>query len=338
VAITSFGLGGGSILSVAPDGSINVGPESAGASPGPACFALGGDQLTPTDVWLLLGYLEPGEFLGGRRRLDPAAAGAAAARLAQALGCAVPEALLRGRAAIHAQLAAQLNSWAARHPQLRDGMPDDRWLFSYGGGGGLLCTAAAESLGIRRVVVFPHSSVFSAFGAALLPLAHSYETVVPAEAAPAAVAAALARLGDNARRDFRTEGVTDLERVQASVGIDEREVRQTNLAALLRDPAGAADAGADGTARRCRLRVSAAHNPSVAMLTGGDSRSPLPEREVTTDSGKVTLGTVSGLGVPDSAPAVGPVFLQAPDTTIFVPGGWSVTFSRQGYGILLKKG
>lgn len=338
VAITSFGLGGGSILSVRPDGAIRVGPESAGASPGPVCYGLGGDQLTPTDVWLLLGYLEPGEFLGGRRRLDPAAAGAAAARFAQALGTEVPQALLRGRDAIHGELGAQLRDWARRHPQLADCAPEDRWLFSYGGGGGLLCTAAAESLGIRRVIVFPHGSVFSAFGGALLPLAHSYETVVAPGAAPEALADALARQADNARRDLRSEGVRDLPNVQASVQVDAGDERQTDLAALLRDPAAAID-GASSTAsrRHCRLRVSVPHIPSVEMLTGGESEPSRPAREVIISGGTATVPTVSGLGIPGAGAAAGPAFLQAPDTTIFVPGGWSITFSREGYGILAQE-
>ena len=179
VALASFGLGGGSIISVDEDGAIQVGPDSAGASPGPACYGLGGRELTPTDVWLLLGYLAPGEFLGGRRTLDPEPARAAAMELADRLGAASTEqALLQARAAIHGELSVQLARWATRHPELTASETTDRWLFSYGGGGGLLCVEAAEILEIPRVVVFPHSSVFSAFGAGLLPVAHSYEGVV----------------------------------------------------------------------------------------------------------------------------------------------------------------
>ena len=69
VTLSSFGIGGGSIISVDESGEIRVGPESAGASPGPVCFGLGGQSLTPTDVWLLLGYLQPG---GVPRRTPPA--------------------------------------------------------------------------------------------------------------------------------------------------------------------------------------------------------------------------------------------------------------------------
>ena len=101
VSLWSFGLGGGSI--VAGD---RVGPESAGSAPGPACFGLGGSALTPTDVWVLLGYLEPGRFLGGRRLLDRAKAQAA-------LGDRDPLAALD---AIHATLQRELEAWARRHP------------------------------------------------------------------------------------------------------------------------------------------------------------------------------------------------------------------------------
>ena len=95
--------------------------------------------------------------------------------------------------------------------------PEERWLFSYGGGGGLLAADAADALDIPRVVVFPHSSVFSAFGGGLLPIAHAYEAVVPVGSEAGAVGEAVARLADNARRDLRAEGITALERVEATV-------------------------------------------------------------------------------------------------------------------------
>jgi N-methylhydantoinase A/oxoprolinase/acetone carboxylase beta subunit len=340
VTISSFGLGGGSVISADAGGDIAVGPESAGASPGPACYGLGGHELTPTDVWLLLGYLEPGEFLGGRRRLDPEAAGAAAERLAQALGVDIQRALLRARDAIHDELGRRLREWGRRHPALSASAPDDRWLFSYGGGGGLLCAAAAEILDLRRVVVFPHSSVFSAFGAGLLPLAHTYQSVVPAHADGEQVAEAVSRLADNARRDLRAEGVTDLAGVQAAVRVAEGEEVRGTLGSLLDDPRAAAGAaGAASTPRRCRVRVSVAHDPSVAMITaavpGGAGRSAA--REVRTAEGSLSVPTVGGLGTPDAQRTGGPAFLQAPDTTIFVPAGWSIEFSPQGYGILARE-
>ncbi len=338
VSLASFGLGGGSIISVDAAGAIRVGPRSAGASPGPACFGLGGRELTPTDVWLLLGYLEPGEFLGGRRRLNPEPAAAAAAELAQRLRAAGAEAaLLQARAAIHAELSLQLVRWAARHPGLTASAPSERWLFSYGGGGGLLCVQAAEALEIPRVVVFPHSSVFSAFGAGLLPVAHSYESVVAAPAGADAVGDAIARLADNARRDLRAEGVTDLERVGAKLQIGAGEPRQTSLAELLsRARASLGLAGAAGEPIRCRLAVTVAHDPVVEMIVADASAVGARTREVHTNDGPVSIPIVAGLGVAGGEGVAGPAFLEAPDTTILVPAGWSATFTRQGYGILVR--
>ncbi len=338
VALASFGLGGGSIISVDEDGAIQVGPDSAGASPGPACYGLGGRELTPTDVWLLLGYLAPGEFLGGRRTLDPEPARAAAVELADRLGAASTEqALLQARAAIHGELSVQLARWATRHPELTASETTDRWLFSYGGGGGLLCVEAAEILEIPRVVVFPHSSVFSAFGAGLLPVAHSYEGVVAADADAAALAEAVARMADSARRDLRAEGVTDLQRVQATVRIGAGEPRVISLAALLeQSPTSIVSADPISEATRCRLAVSVAHEPVVQMIMGETTAAQSRARQVHTSDGPVSVPIVGGLGQAGGETICGPAFLEAPDTTILVPPGWSASFSPQGYGVLVN--
>jgi N-methylhydantoinase A/oxoprolinase/acetone carboxylase beta subunit len=341
VALTSFGIGGGSIIAADDDGHIRVGPRSAGASPGPACFGLGGESLTPTDVWLLLGYLEPGEFLGGRRKLDPGPAGAVARELAQRIGANLDEALLRAKAAIGRELSEQLRAWAARHPELDSSDPATRWLFSYGGGGGLLCVEAAEALGIPRVVVFPHSSVFSAFGAGLLPIAHAYQTVVPAGAGESALGAAVARLADNARRDLRAEGVRALDGVQTSLAVGSERRDDLALAGLLAAPETLSPRdGAASVAVRVALSVSVPRDAVVDMIARdghGAEAAKHREREVLTAEGRLSVPLVAGLGDPDAVATGGPAFLSAPDTTIFVPSDWSVTFTRQGYGILSKE-
>ena len=84
--IVSIGAGGGSIARVDAGGVLHVGPESAGAEPGPACYGRGGLDATVTDANLVLGFLDPDNFLGGRAHLDPAAAAAAVDRIASALG------------------------------------------------------------------------------------------------------------------------------------------------------------------------------------------------------------------------------------------------------------
>ena len=339
VSLHSFGIGGGSIITAdASSGELRVGPRSAGASPGPACFGLGGEWLTPTDVWLLLGYLEPGEFLGGRRRLSVEPARAVAEALARARGTSVERALLDAREAIGRVLYEHLGGWAARHQEIASSDPATRWLFSYGGGGGLLCVEAADRLGIGRVVVFPHSSVFSAFGAGLLPIAHSYQTVVPAGSGGEAVAAALARLADNARRDLRAEDVHALDDVVASVEIGSQRRDGLTLAGVLSAPEGVTAPGGDVSAAvRLALHVSVPREATVDMVTRESDGESGRTREILTADGSLTVPVLPGLGDPAASPARGPAFLRAPDTTIFVPSDWSVTFTRQGYGILSKE-
>jgi N-methylhydantoinase A/oxoprolinase/acetone carboxylase beta subunit len=317
------------------NGEIRVGPRSAGASPGPACFGLGGECLTPTDVWLLLGYLEPGEFLGGRRRLNPESARAAAQAMAERRDTTVERTLLEAKAAIFRELSGYLHAWAERQPALQASDPSTRWLFSYGGGGGLLSVEAAEILGIARVVVFPHSSVFSAFGAGLLPIAHAYEAVVPPGSGQAALGSAVARLADNARRDLRAEGVHDLEDVRASLSFGSERRGEATLAGVLSAPDAAAPRkGAGSVAVRVALRVSVPREAPVEMITGDADGEAGGLREVLTAQGRLTATVALGLGDPDAAPVTGPAFLRAPDTTIFVPPGWTVEFTAQGYGIL----
>ncbi|MGN6870728.1 MAG: hydantoinase/oxoprolinase family protein [Solirubrobacteraceae bacterium] len=339
VPLHSFGIGGGSIIALDARGEIRVGPRSAGASPGPACFGLGGEWLTPTDVWLLLGYLEPGEFLGGRRRLDPEPARSVARAMAERRGASVERTLLEAKAAIFRELSGHLNMWAARQRMLQASDPSARWLFSYGGGGGLMSVEAAEILGIPRVVVFPHSSVFSAFGAGLLPIAHSYQAVVPAGSGEAAVGAAVARLADSARRDLRAEGVHRLDQVRASLEIGSVRREGLTLAGVLSAPdAGAPRNGAASLAVRVALHVSVPREAPVEMITGEAGDEARPPREILTSQGRLAATVASGLGNPGAAPVTGPAFLHAPDTTIFVPPGWSVTFTPQGYGILKREG
>jgi N-methylhydantoinase A/acetophenone carboxylase len=333
VALWSFGLGGGSIIAARDDGGLQVGPQSAGSSPGPACFGLGGTQLTPTDVWLLLGYLEPGEFLGGRRTLDTSRASAVAAGLAETLGVGVEKAVLQAQSAVRRALADQMREWAERQRGLLESAPEDRWLFSYGGGGGLLAADAADALDIPRVVVFPHSSVFSAFGGGLLPIAHAYEAVVPVGSPPGAVGEAVGRLADNARRDLRSEGITDLERVEATVTSGGAAEPVTTLRELVDRAQAPAGGAALAAAIRVRLGVSVPRDARIDMLAGedaGDERT----REIVTEGGRQSVPVIGGLGTAGAAPAEGPAFLEAPDTTIFVPAGWSVTFTEQGYGVL----
>jgi N-methylhydantoinase A len=160
VDVRSIGAGGGSIAWVDPGGLLRVGPESARADPGPACYGLGGTRPTVTDAALVLGYIDPDRFLGGKMTLDVGAAEAALAGLAQELA-------IGSREAAHAVLAiANERMIAAIHElTVNEGVdPRDSTLVAGGGAAGLTIASIARELGCREVLIPRAAGVLSAFG------------------------------------------------------------------------------------------------------------------------------------------------------------------------------
>src|SRR5712691_10708902 len=158
--IASIGAGGGSIARVDAGGILHVGPESAGAVPGPASYGQGGTEATVTDANLVLGYLDPGNFLGGERRLDPAPAERAVDRIATSLGI---ERLAAARG-IHRIINTNMAE-GVRLVSVRRGVDPRRFaLFAFGGAAGLHATDIAHQLGLGRVVVPRIAAVLSAWG------------------------------------------------------------------------------------------------------------------------------------------------------------------------------
>jgi N-methylhydantoinase A/acetophenone carboxylase len=205
LSIRSLGAGGGSIASVA-DGKLRVGPQSAGALPGPACFALGGRQATVTDANLVLGWLDAESFLGGEKRLDAALARDAVERdVAGPLGVPVEEAAWRIKEAVEADVGselARLRTDMGPHP--------DPLLVCYGGAGPLHSCAIAEISGIRRLVVTPFSAVFSAYSSSLMDVGHVYYhrlgSRLESNGDLGALDRAVADMRRCAERDMRGEG------------------------------------------------------------------------------------------------------------------------------------
>jgi N-methylhydantoinase A len=167
--VSSVGAGGGSIVSISPSGDIRVGPESAGADPGPACYGRGGGQPTLTDACLLMGILDPGGFAGGEMALDPELARRAFAALDSPLSFEQRVAFAY-RIAV-ANIAEEVMNVAVRH-----GVdPRDFSLVAYGAAGPMLLPAALELLHVARVVVPPQPGLFSAMGLLSTDLVH-YES------------------------------------------------------------------------------------------------------------------------------------------------------------------
>jgi N-methylhydantoinase A len=160
VDIVEIGTGGGSIAYVDSAGGLHVGPRSAGAVPGPACYGKGGEDVTVTDANLLAGRLDPDFFLGGKVVLDVDAATRALRRLADALGVSPEEA---ARGVLRFAVAQMAN--ALRLVTLRKGHdPRDFTLVASGGNGPLHAALLARELGINRIVIPPGPGHFSAFG------------------------------------------------------------------------------------------------------------------------------------------------------------------------------
>ena len=158
--IVSVGAGGGSIAWIDDGGMLRVGPQSAGADPGPACYGRGGTQPTITDAHVVTGTIRPAAFLGGRMRLDGAAARKVFAPVAQRFGLGPEQA-----AASTLQLA---DANIVRAIQLvtteRGRDPRDYVLVPFGGAGPLHAARIAEELGIATIVVPPNAGVISAYG------------------------------------------------------------------------------------------------------------------------------------------------------------------------------
>ena len=158
--IVTLGAGGGSIARVDGGGVLHVGPESAGANPGPACYGRGGSEATVTDANLMLGLLDPAGLLAGEMKLDRAAAEKALAELGHTLGLDAVSAAAGVQRVINARMAEGI-----RLVSVRRGIdPTAFALLAFGGAAGLHATAVARQLSIPRVVVPRVASVLSAWG------------------------------------------------------------------------------------------------------------------------------------------------------------------------------
>ncbi|EFK10714.1 putative bacteriochlorophyll 4-vinyl reductase [delta proteobacterium NaphS2] len=207
VEIKAVGAGGGSIASV-KDGVIQVGPQSAGALPGPVCFDLGGTEPTVTDADLVLGVFDPGYFLGGAMALNLEKARAVLEeKIADPLGISVEEAALSVKKTIDDNMGKELLSLRNRL-----GSQGSPLLVVYGGAGPAHCCDTAKTAGIRKIVMTPFSAVFSAYSSSGMDVGHIYyaRTDVPLSETSdfSTLLKALERLKKEAQRDMRGEGFT----------------------------------------------------------------------------------------------------------------------------------
>ncbi len=169
--IHTIGAGGGSIVRVDQVGRVRIGPESMGARPGPACYGLGGDRATLTDINLVMGLIDPDGFAGGEVQLDRSRAEEAVRReVAGPLGVDLSAAAAGVFRVATSQIAEAIGTVSTE----RGSDPRDYTLVAFGGGGPLHAAAVARELGIGRIVVPRHPGLFSARGIATADFAHVY--------------------------------------------------------------------------------------------------------------------------------------------------------------------
>jgi N-methylhydantoinase A len=341
--INTIGAGGGSIVWVDEGGMLRVGPRSAGADPGPACYGRGGTEPTLTDAHVVRGTMRPEAFLGGRMKIDADAAARALQPIAQRFDLTLEAAADSAVALANANIvrAIQLISTERGHD------PRDYVLVPYGGAGPLHAAKVAEDLGITTIVVPPAAGIISAYGliASDFVLFESMTRRAPADADAAAVLRDVFRsMRDRALDRAKASGLTGT--LTFSLTADMRYVGQA-----FEVPVPFSEAELEGLdTAGVHRRFGEAHQR--VYFFGGEAAKPIefvsfrlgvtapldvlpllaetkgvapPPRAIRLFDGKAwrdaTLLHRNALGRQPSI--AGPALLEDPTSTLYVPAGWA---------------
>ncbi len=361
VDIQAIGAGGGSIARLDPTGrSMRVGPQSAGALPGPVCYGRGGTEPTVTDAALVLGYLDPNNFAGGRMKLDKPAAEAAIQSLADKLGLSLLEC-----ASGITKIAELGMADIIRRTTVGKGYdPRDFVLFAFGGAGPVHAGVFAQELGVKKVIVPQRetASTWCAFGAASADILHIHErvSIMVSPFDPARIGQTFDELRMNAQAAMTHEGIA-VNRQRMELSLDMRHKGQINEVEVVFDigpeiegfNAELADRfyqryeqlyGHGSSFRGARLEIvtyrirAIAETPRPALrstnpgATGGPNAALRPPRLVYWDEYKSSSltpiydGTLLRCG--DSID--GPAIAETPDTSVVVRPGQSLSIDSFG--------
>jgi len=206
IDIKSIGAGGGTIARVdLATGRLMVGPESAGASPGPVCYDSGGEEITVTDADLILGIIDPNYFLGGRKVLNKdKAMRSMEEKIGQRLGMGSVEAAAGIFDIINSKMSDLIRQQVVRTGYL----PEEFVIYAFGGAGSVHVGGFSAELGVRKIYIFPTSPVFSAFGIAGADVIHtrvmSCQYILPAE--PEVLNQRLGSVEEELREAMKEEG------------------------------------------------------------------------------------------------------------------------------------
>jgi N-methylhydantoinase A len=356
IDINSIGLGGGSIATLGTGGFLSVGPRSAGAVPGPACYGRGGTEPTVTDANVALGRLGVERALGGEISLDAAAAERVLGALAHRVGLGTPqmaEGILR--------LAAVSLAGAIKEVSVMRGIdPRDFALLPFGGAGPLHATEIADELGMRTVVVPPLPGNFSALGLLIADVRRDFvrTRVSPtSKTSMADVAAALGELMRNAAAELAADGFT-AERQRFAPSLDMRYAGQSfelsvpvasdarSIAALERAFAEiyATRYGA-ATGRPMEIvsyRLAAwglSDKPQLPRLDPGGrslARARRGARSVYFTGSQCHVPVLDRERLPTHEIIEGPALIEEAGTTSVVPAGWSAELDLVGCLVLRR--
>ena len=355
IDIAEVGAGGGSIAWIDPAGGLQVGPRSAGADPGPACYGRGGVEPTVTDANVLLGYMPAGTVADGQISISAELAGQAVRRVAEPLGLT----LLEGASGIHRIANARMTRALRAVSSEKGRDPRDFALIAYGGAGPIHAAGLAEDLGMRTVLVPAIAGLFSAVGLLFArPEFHEVRTChLDVDAVdPPVVAALFAEMETRLAHALEGRSVEWVRTADLRYGGQSWEVEvgfpagaiDTGVLAALRARFedeherlyGVKDqAGSPVEIRALRLAAlgEAAATRSFhfdganAAASGGSSR----RIHIGGDDVDAPVRTRSSLG---EAPEPGPLLVDEYDTTVVVPPGWSARRDAGTGTLVLERG
>lgn len=345
IEIHTVGAGGGSIARVDAGGALVVGPESAGADPGPACYGLG-DQITVTDANLVLGRLRPTQFLGGRLTLDQQRSRNLMSKLAGEIGTSVEEAALGIIRVVNANMER-----AIRTISLERGYdPREFTLVPFGGAGPMHSCELAQELGIPRVLIPTHPGILSALGVAIADVVKDYSRTVMLRGEdinPDRLEEEFHGMEGQARRELEQEGLPAGE-MSARRYVDARYVgqsfeltvdfpslnRRTDLGRSIANSFYRAHLQRFGYADRNEAVEIV--NLRLKMELGVDKPDSVTRELAGPDPGAALVETTDVVFREGAAPArlydrdlllpgnrvAGPALLLQLDTTVVVPPGW----------------
>lgn len=357
--IATIGAGGGSLIWIDDGGMLRVGPRSAGAVPGPACYNRGGTLPTITDAHVIRGTIRPEAFLGGTMEILREKSEAAFAPLAERLGMSIPQAANAALrlAAANIVRAIQLISTEKGHD------PRDYALVPFGGAGPLMAVEVAEELGLDRVLVPPNAGVLSAYGLIASDFSKIYTITrrTPVDAAASDVVRDLyAQMVAEAEGDFRDYGiagalsfkfVADMRFVgqafEIAVDIDREALPGLTRERLVEDFIAAHHrvylhgASARQAIEIVGFRLEATRPiESLPLL----SEKELPDRparqtaQLHTSEGPRDVLVVSAPSLAPDTPVEGPALIEGYSTTTLVPAGWTVVRDGNDNFIVSRKG